>query len=476
MCNCLGDRRIERFEAPAVRIADRSNAGKAIDQDLPKRQGCRRDDGPGGSGRSYRLGRSEYAEMSTNMQGSVITARLPGRPADHVLDRGRSAAGVVRLKQWSNPSEGLEGNDAPSGAEIVDLVHVYVDLKEEDGVYRAYCPFCHKDEHSFVLDPQSGQWRCERCGDGGDVYRFFERLRRRSREDAVRFVSRLLSSTRRRVDPGPAVIRTPLVHSKGSDEPAGGLGPDQAGIPQPLPAESSSEPEVTIELVAPSEEGGIAGEVEAVGAEREVDQTGVSGGVVDRTGGDSPATVVDECPSASQRPGGGPERPTGVEVAPAVGGEEEPGGGTGRSIAQAPRPSGGNVSEGLGHLIERIADSIRETPACRGIAFVENDERGDPQVATRYLDELDRNEILVVERFMRLAVEGAHKVLGGGEGPGTTLVTLRARRRGEPLDLVWCPIESETLRFNALISIDPKVAEGLLVMRLRHCVNKAIGE
>lgn len=56
-----------------------------------------------------------------------------------------------------------------STQDVVEIVKIYVDLKEIDGIYRAYCPLCHKDDLSFYIDPQDGRWHCARCGQEGDV-------------------------------------------------------------------------------------------------------------------------------------------------------------------------------------------------------------------------------------------------------------------------------------------------------------------
>ncbi|MDA1278444.1 MAG: DNA primase [Chloroflexi bacterium] len=64
-------------------------------------------------------------------------------------------------------------DDVKSRSDIVQVVSDYVDLDASSRQPKGLCPFHSERTPSFVLDPESGSWRCfGSCADGGDVISF----------------------------------------------------------------------------------------------------------------------------------------------------------------------------------------------------------------------------------------------------------------------------------------------------------------
>ena len=56
--------------------------------------------------------------------------------------------------------------------DIVEVIGDYIPLKKTGRNYKALCPFHSEKTPSFVVFPDSQNWRCFGCGAGGDVYSF----------------------------------------------------------------------------------------------------------------------------------------------------------------------------------------------------------------------------------------------------------------------------------------------------------------
>ena len=64
-------------------------------------------------------------------------------------------------------------DEIKSRIDIVDLINDYVPLKKSGRNYKALCPFHAENTPSFVVFPESQQWRCfGACGEGGDIFSF----------------------------------------------------------------------------------------------------------------------------------------------------------------------------------------------------------------------------------------------------------------------------------------------------------------
>ena len=62
--------------------------------------------------------------------------------------------------------------------DIVGLVSGYVPLKKTGRNFKGLCPFHQEKTPSFIVFPESGNFKCFGCGKGGDVFTFYKEIER----------------------------------------------------------------------------------------------------------------------------------------------------------------------------------------------------------------------------------------------------------------------------------------------------------
>jgi DNA primase catalytic core len=63
-----------------------------------------------------------------------------------------------------------------SAVNILDVVTPYVALKRVGSVWKGLCPFHAEKTPSFQVNPDKGAWYCFGCSEGGDLFKFVERI------------------------------------------------------------------------------------------------------------------------------------------------------------------------------------------------------------------------------------------------------------------------------------------------------------
>lgn len=88
---------------------------------------------------------------------------------------------------------GFSPEDIQRVREANDLVDVFserVPLKQRGREYWCCCPFHQEKTPSCKVDPSTQLWHCFGCGEGGDVYKFIEKIDDLEFPDAVRYLAR----------------------------------------------------------------------------------------------------------------------------------------------------------------------------------------------------------------------------------------------------------------------------------------------
>ncbi len=67
-------------------------------------------------------------------------------------------------------------NEIKQKISIVDLVGRYVDLKKSGNNYKGVCPFHAENTPSFMVSPELQIYKCFGCGEGGDIFTFFQKV------------------------------------------------------------------------------------------------------------------------------------------------------------------------------------------------------------------------------------------------------------------------------------------------------------
>jgi DNA primase len=76
-------------------------------------------------------------------------------------------------------------------ADIVEIVSAHSRLKKAGGhTFKGLCPFHSEKTPSFTVDAVKGLWHCFGCGEGGDVYRFVEKIESLSFPEAAEWLAR----------------------------------------------------------------------------------------------------------------------------------------------------------------------------------------------------------------------------------------------------------------------------------------------
>ncbi|MEN9389002.1 MAG: hypothetical protein RLY61_86 [Candidatus Parcubacteria bacterium] len=67
-------------------------------------------------------------------------------------------------------------NEIKQKLSIVDLISRYVSLKKSGTNYKGLCPFHGENTPSFMVSPELQIYKCFGCGEGGDIFSFYEKV------------------------------------------------------------------------------------------------------------------------------------------------------------------------------------------------------------------------------------------------------------------------------------------------------------
>ena len=67
-------------------------------------------------------------------------------------------------------------NEIKQKLSIIDLISRYVSLKKSGTNYKGLCPFHGENTPSFMVSPELQIFKCFGCGEGGDIFSFYEKI------------------------------------------------------------------------------------------------------------------------------------------------------------------------------------------------------------------------------------------------------------------------------------------------------------
>ncbi|WP_165491770.1 DNA primase [Egibacter rhizosphaerae] len=76
-------------------------------------------------------------------------------------------------------------------ADLASVIGDYTGLKRAGTRYKGLCPLHEERTPSFTVDPARGLWHCFGCGEGGDAYKFLEKVEALTFPEAVERLARL---------------------------------------------------------------------------------------------------------------------------------------------------------------------------------------------------------------------------------------------------------------------------------------------
>jgi hypothetical protein len=80
--------------------------------------------------------------------------------------------------------------DVRDRTDIVNLVSDYVQLRKAGRNFKGLCPFHQEKTPSFIVFPDSGNFKCFGCGKGGDVFTFYKEVERVDFREALEELAR----------------------------------------------------------------------------------------------------------------------------------------------------------------------------------------------------------------------------------------------------------------------------------------------
>ena len=107
-----------------------------------------------------------------------------------------------------------EIDEVRSRTDLVSVIEQYVTLKRNGRNLKGLCPFHSEKTPSFHVNPDLGRWHCfGQCSEGGDVFKFVEKVENLSFAEALERLALRAGVTLTRTRPresegiGPARLR-----------------------------------------------------------------------------------------------------------------------------------------------------------------------------------------------------------------------------------------------------------------------------
>jgi hypothetical protein len=312
-----------------------------------------------------------------------------------------------------------------TGEVFLDIIKTYVTLDGNPDSPRGYCPLCHGDERSFVVRPGDGGWHCFNCGQGGDVYRFIEKLRRVSHSDAKRFVEILSQSSVSRVYTYKEEFRPRKKDDRGKEA----LSEVKAASPERAAESTAAKPAVKWTRRTKND----AADIGLVATKPPVSESGEPS----RKQADD-SLVVADTKTATARP------------------DPQP---TANSSQTEPQAAERN-------FVEDLLQKFDGQAGLHGLAVIAREEEGEMLGSS--LSDLLKKDVEIMDGFAKEVVQASKKILGHYDGDRVdVLFSMDATYKAAQIKLIWVPVSREPFRCNVLLMLEEDARESVIMLKLR---------
>lgn len=306
---------------------------------------------------------------------------------------------------------------------FVDIIKIYIPLKSRgSGNPSGYCPFCNGAERWFTIFPEQMTWECLSCGERGDIYRLFQKMRRISHDEAVRFVDILQADLfKKNSNKVKALSARSSKQNTSPEASQKNLGYQLKNDPNPVQIKNglSEEPASYHQAQVIPPEGMINPETTEV-LRVEDDQLGHA-------------------------------------IIPST-----------EDVNSVPIFQMGPTANDINELADLLVNKFKGVPGCQGVAVI--DPKADVERALRSsIEELSDKDTWIIAQYMRETNARSKAAIGDfKDNDGDTYIAMLFALKMTEYKLLWIPLSWQGEVVDILFLLEPSKGESIYLMQLRN--------